>query len=178
MKVSFLIGTLFFLVISCNKFQNKPVEDYKVIETDYFIIKSKYNFGKAKQLMENELPKEILSKDTLNFVTLTGEATFMLFDEELANDENKFKELEYRFASTWNKNKTTIYYDTIINSNKIELSEVKMDKNSGNSKSIYLSAKILKEKSCYVITLTSEENRFNEDEKVFFEVLEGTTIKQ
>lgn len=176
MKVSFLIGILFFLVLGCNKVEPKDVADYKVIETDHFIIKSKYDLGKATQLMKNEFPKEILSKDTLNFVTLTNEATFMLFDEELVNDEKKFKELEYRFASTWNKNKTFVYFDTIINSNKIELSQVKMDK--VNSKSIYLSAKILKGKSCYVITLSSEDVKFNEDKKVFFEILEGTTIKQ
>lgn len=176
MKISFLFSALFFLAISCNKVDTKLVEDYKVIETDHFIIKSKYDFGKAKQLMENEIPKEILSKDTLNFVTLTGEATFMLFDEELVNDEDKFKELEYRFASTWNKDKTTVYYDTIINSNKIEFSEVKMDKEK--SKRIYLSAKILKENRCYLITLTSYEKAYFKDKKTFYEVLEGTTIKE
>ena len=176
MKVSFLIGTLFFLALGCNKVETKDVADYKVIETDHFIIKSKYDLGKSTQLMKNELPREILSKDTLNFVTLTAETTFMLFDEELVNDEKKFKELEYRFASTWNHNKTIVYFDTIINSNKIELSQVKMDK--VNSKSIHLSAKILKGKSCYVITLSSEDVKFNEDKKAFFEILEGTIIKQ
>ena len=60
-KLKYFVFFILSLTASCNKTENKPENDYKVIETDYFIIKSKYDFGKSQFLIENELPEKIIS---------------------------------------------------------------------------------------------------------------------
>lgn len=176
MKVSFLIGTLFFLVISCNKVENKPVEDYKVIETDHFIIKSKYKYHVRKELLENELLKELVKKDSLNHIILSTKnknGILMFFDEVLINDVKKLEEIEADHVKKMNLKPFT-YSDTIINHKKIRFSEIK-----ANSDFITINAKISKrENYCYIISLITSSNNYSEDKKYFFEILEGTTIKQ
>lgn len=176
MKVSFLIGIVFFLVISCNKVENKPIEDYKVIETDHFIIKSKYKYHVRKELLENELLKELVEKDSLNHIILSTKnknGILMFFDEVLINDTKKLEEIKTNYVKKMNLKPFT-YSDTIINHKKIRFSELKT-----NSDFITIDAKISKSDNyCYIISLITSNKNYSEDKKYFVEILEQIKIKE
>jgi len=42
----------------------------------------------------------------------------------------------------------------------------------------YLNVNILKEENCYLITLSYEGDNYEDANSTFFEILEGTTIKE
>lgn len=176
MKVSFLIATLFFLVLGCNKVEPKEIEDYKVIETGHFIIKSKYDLKVNKELIPNSLLKKINSKDSLNYLYLyvtNDDFIIDIYDERFIDDEKKFQEIEKKHLKIFNVDTPTFYNDTVINSYKVKYSELKIDKDL-----IYYSVRLFNDKDCYILSLKTKENKIKEHKKVFLEILEGTTIKQ
>ncbi|WCM43113.1 hypothetical protein MG290_05425 [Flavobacterium sp. CBA20B-1] len=176
MKIIFLFSALFFLVISCNKVENKPVEDYKVIETDHFIIKSKYDLKVNKELIPNSLLKQINFKDSLSYLYLyvtNDDFRIDVYDEIFIDDEEKFQEIDRKHSKIFNVDTPTVYNDTVINSYKAKSSELKIDKDL-----IYYNVRLFNNKDCYILSLSTKENKIKEHKKVFLEILEGTTIKQ
>jgi len=176
MKISFLIGALFFLALGCNKVDNKKNDDYKVVETDCFIIKSKYDLKVNKELIPNSLLKKINSKDSLNYLYLyvkNDDFRIDIYDERFIDDEKKFQEIEKKHSKIFNVDTPTFYNDTVINSYKVKSSELKIDKDL-----IYYNVRLFNNKACYILSLSTKENKIKEHKKVFFEILEGTTIKQ
>ena len=176
MKISFLIGILFFLVLGCNKVETKDVADYNVIETDNFIIKSKYDFIRTYEFYEKVFPKGSSTKDSLKFLIFSGEhnyiQTLMICDEELIYSKN-VREVEEKRMESLSVLKPK-YTDTIINSNKIEILERKIINKTD------FTAKFFKNDKFYFFTLSSDYkySDYDKDKKAFFEILEGTTIKQ
>lgn len=175
MKVSFLIGTLFFLVVSCNKVENKPIEDYKVIETDYLIIKSKFDFKESvMSLKSSPIQEKIISKDSLKCIILETDDGFVLqiIDEKFINNDNELRKID-KYLETEHNLKPKVYFDTIIDSKKIDLSESRINSD------IILNAKmVIDDNYCCFISLVSSEKKYKDDKNAFFEILEGTTIKQ
>jgi len=175
MKIFFLVNALFFFVVSCNKVENKPVEDYKVIETDHFIIKSKYDLKVNKELIANSL-KKINSKDSLSYLYLyvtNDDFRIDVYDEIFIDDEEKFQEIDRKHSKIFNVDTPTIYNDTVINSYKVKYSELKIDKDL-----IYYNIRLFNDNACYILALSTKENKIKEHKKAFFEILEGITIKE
>lgn len=174
MKIKYLVFLLSLLSLACKKSESKePTEKLNTIETDYFIIKSKYDLKINKESIPNSLLKGVSSKDSLKYLYVTNDDLVIgIYDEKFINDNEKFQEIEKKHSLIFNIETPTIYHDTIINSYKIRVSELKIEKDL-----IYYHARILDNKACYVLSLTTKEKKILEDKKVFFEILEGTSIK-
>src|SRR5690606_18721144 len=116
MKVSFLIATLFFLLLGCNKVEPKEIADYKVIETGHFIIKSKYDLKVNKELMPNTLLKKMNSKDSLKYLYLyvtKDDFIIAIYDARFIDDEKKFQEIKKKHLKIFNVDTPTSYDDTV-----------------------------------------------------------------
>ncbi|HLU84606.1 MAG TPA: hypothetical protein VKZ45_03980 [Vicingaceae bacterium] len=181
-KLKYFVFFILSLTASCNKTENKPENDYKVIETDYFIIKSKYDFGKSQFLIENELPEKIISKDSLKHIIYSTSINFnenvalsiMILDEKFIHFEEDFRSFNKEFIEKYGV-EPYIHYDTVINSNKMELTKLRLEPAAYTT---YLNVNILKEENCYLITLIYEGDNYEDANSTFFEILEGTTIKE
>ena len=175
MKIKILVSALLFLVISCNKAENKPVADYKVIETDYFIIKSKYDFKKSVMLLKSSsIQEKIISKDSLKCIILETDEGFVLqiIDEKFINNDNELRKID-KYLETEHNLKPKVYFDTIIDSKKIDLFESRINSD------IILNAKmVIDDNYCCFISLASTEKKYKDDKKAFYEILEETTVKE